>query len=77
MSFIDGNCFRYYPIIRFLILDCNKYSQEGSSLAHCFFLRSKIRRKIFFSTVQFDVTNIFFLEFFADFTNFNEKQQGI
>ena len=25
------------PIICFLILDCNKYSQVGSLLAHCFF----------------------------------------
>ena len=35
------------PIICFLILDCRKYSQVGSSLAHWFSLRSKIRIKLF------------------------------
>ena len=33
------------PIICFLILDCSKYSQMGSSLV--FFSRSKIRRNLF------------------------------
>ena len=59
------------PIIRFLILDCNKYLQVGSLLAHCFFCDLKLEESYFYSAIRLDKTNLYFLEFLADFTIFN------
>ena len=47
------------PIICFLILDCNKYSQVGSLLAHCFFCDLELEENYFYSTVRLHKTNIF------------------
>ena len=66
------------PIICFLILDCSKYSQVGSLLAHCFcfFFDLKLDRKKkknnFYSAIRWSRPILFFLDFFADFTNFSQ-----
>ena len=51
------------PIICFLILDCSKYSQMGSSLVfslvHWFFRVLKLEENYFYRTIRLDETNIF------------------
>ena len=59
------------PIICFLILTCNKYSQAFSSLAHCFFCDLKLEG-YFYSAIRLDKTDLFLSRiFFADLTIFN------
>ena len=62
------------PIICFLILDCSKYSQMGSS---SLFRDLKLEEIYFIGQYDWTRPIFFFLEFVPDFTNFNEKQQGI